>query len=680
MSDIPKLNLLSRDIVADKHAQLKALFPEVFTEADQIDFDKLRLTLGDRVDTKEERFGLHWAGKKDCFNTIQAPSIATLKAAEVESVDWEETENLFIEGDNLEVLKLLQKPYYGKVKIIYIDPPYNTGKEFIYTDKYQVGVDAYLAYTEQANDNGYKFSTNTELEGRYHSNWLNMMYPRLFLARNLLQESGVIFISIDENELNNLLSMCNEIFGEENFIEIFSWIKSETPANLSTKTKKAVEYILCYQKARDNNKFVGLKKDSKSSNGLMNKTNPINKLIFPKDVVGTGLTDGIYKKGTYGTKSYHIILHEDTCVKNGLFVEKVILSGNFKWTQAKLEAEIEKGTTVSIRTASFSPSYEKREYEPEVPWNLISRKFDVSTNESAGKQLAALFDNKKLFDYPKPVSLIKYLIGFVARDKDIILDFFAGSCSTAEATLRWSIENDKQLKYIMVQLPEPTGKKTIAYEEGFKNIADLGKERIRRVVKKIAIEKQSFEEELQLKKVVVADLIDQQTKTSKSLGSAKSKKLADLEIEIEALKKKMAMIESADLGFKVFKLAQSNFKVWDGSVENDLSKQIEISINHLQPDSKELDILFELLLKMGFELTLPIQKLRLVDKKVYTIQNKALMICLEQELNEAVIRAIAAEHPARFVCLDAGFKGNDQLKANAVQIMKSHNVQDFKTV
>lgn len=680
MAEIEKLDLKSHDIAADKQTKLKELFPEIFTEGDKIDFEKLRLTLGDSVDTNDERFGLHWTGKKECFNIIQEPSIGTLKPAEEESINWETTENLFIEGDNLEVLKLLQKSYYGKVKIIYIDPPYNTGKEFIYPDRYKENLETYLAYTKQVDDDGYKFSTNAETEGRFHSSWLNMMYPRLFLARNLLKDNGVIFISIDDHELNNLINLCNEIFGEENFIDVFSWIKSETPANLSTKTKKAVEYILCYQKIKDNGKFIGLKKDSKSSNGLMNKTNPINKLIFPKNVVDTGLADGTYKKGTYGTKSYEIILHEDTTVKNGLFTDEVVLSGNFKWTQPKLNTEIEKGTTISIRTDSFSPSYEKQEYEPEVPWNLISRKFNVSTNETAGKKLTELFDNKKLFDYPKPISLIKYLIGFIANDNDIILDFFSGSCSTAEAAVKWSIENKKKLKYIMVQLPEPTGEKTNAFSEGFKNIADLGKERIRRVLTKIETEKEALKKELKNKKIVLTELETQKAKTPKLFENGKSKDLEDLESSVEELKTKIANIESTDLGFKVFKLDKSNFKIWDGSVENDVPKQIEFAINHINPDSSELDILYEILLKAGFELTLPIQELTLADKKVYSVEDDALLICLESELTEDVIRAIAAKEPARVVCLDAGFKNNDQLKTNAVQIMKSHNVHDFKTV
>jgi len=229
--NIDKLDLNSLSLTEEKKRQLKKLFPEVFTEGDKIDFDKLRLTLGDSVDTNDERFGLHWAGKNDCFKIIQEPSIGTLKPAKEESINWDDTENLFIEGDNLEVLKLLQKSYYGKVKMIYIDPPYNTGKEFIYPDKYQENLDTYLAYTGQVDDDGYKFSTNAETEGRYHSNWLNMMYPRLFLARNLLKEDGIIFMSIDDNEVDNLKKLCNEIFGEENFIADIIWEKRYTRSN-----------------------------------------------------------------------------------------------------------------------------------------------------------------------------------------------------------------------------------------------------------------------------------------------------------------------------------------------------------------------------------------------------------------------------------------------------------------
>jgi len=271
-------------------------------------------------------------------------------------------------------------------------------------------------------------------------------------------------------------------------------------------------------------------------------------------------------------------------------------------------------------------------------------------------------------------------IAFKDENDGIVLDFFSGSCSTAHAVLSLNQESEKNIRFIMVQLPEPTEKKSEAYKQGYKNIADVGKERVRRVIKKIEKDKKELEKSLQSKEADLIKLEAEKAKTPELFKNGKSKDLQKIENNIEELKTKIANIESTDLGFKVFKLDKSNFKVWDGSVENDVSKQIEMAINHLEPDSKEFDILFEILLKTGFELTLPIKELTLADKKIYSVEDDALLICLEDELNEDVIRAIAAKEPARFVCLDSGFKDNDQLKTNAVQIMKSHNVHDFKTV
>ena len=247
MESIDKLDLKSLNISEDKKSKLKELFPEIFSE-DKIDFDKLKLTLGEGIADNEERFGLQWAGKKDCFKVIQEPSVGTLKPCKEESVKWDTTENLFIEGDNLEVLKQLQKAYYGKVKMIYIDPPYNTGGEFIYPDRFQENLETYLAYTGQVNDEGKKFSTNTETSGRFHSNWLNMMYPRLFLAKNLLKDEGVIFISIDDNEYDNLKKVGDEIFGEENFIANIIWQKKFSRSNDATYFSTMHDHILCYAK------------------------------------------------------------------------------------------------------------------------------------------------------------------------------------------------------------------------------------------------------------------------------------------------------------------------------------------------------------------------------------------------------------------------------------------------
>ncbi len=665
MADIPKLDLESKDIAADKRAKLKALFPEVFTEGDQIDFDKLRLTLGDSIDANDERFGLHWAGKKECFSIIQEPSIGTLKPAKDESVNWDDTENLFIEGDNLEVLKLLQKSYYGKVKMIYIDPPYNTGKEFIYPDKYQENLDTYLAYTGQVDDDGYKFSTNVETEGRYHSNWLNMMYPRLFLARNLLRDDGVIFISIDDNEVDNLKKLCSEIFGEENFVAQVEWQKRYTRSNNTNNFTSVIEHILIYQKSdafnvnlleRDreaNARFTNPDNDLRGvwkATPFLNQVAPEKRpnLCYPIENPFTGTITNPTKKAWRYERSVF---------------DKLLEENRLWWGKNKDKKIPDIKTFLSEVRAGMTPI------------NFWSHKYAGNTDE-ANREIKELFE-EKIFDTPKPTKLIKRMLEHSCQtDGEIVLDFFAGSGATAQSVISKTTSEGKKFRFILVQLPEPVKSEFV----GYGNISDLSKERIRRVIQKMKSEKESFITELQSKETVLAELEAQKAKTPELFKNGKPKDLANLETSIEELKTKIANIESTDLGFKVFKLDRSNFKVWDGAVENDVPRQIEMAINHLEPDSKELDILYEILLKAGFELTLPIKELSLADKKVYSIEDDALLICLEGELNEAVIRAIAAKEPARVVCLDSSFKDNDQLKTNAVQIMKSHKVHDFKTV
>jgi adenine-specific DNA-methyltransferase len=331
----------------------------------------------------------------------------------------------------------------------------------------------------------------------------------------------------------------------------------------------------------------------------------------------------------------------------------------------------------------------EREEEGQCASNWWSHK-QFGHNQGGSKEIETLFGEKNIFDNPKPKELIRGLIQISnAQSNDIILDFFAGSATTAQSLIEFNREFSETLRFIMVQLPEKLNQNKKEQKAGYEfcskhnldaNISELSKERIRRVIENIRNERQLFLTELQSKETALAELEAQKRKTPELFKNGKSKELTDLENSIETLKAQIANIESTDLGFKVFKLDKSNFKVWDGSVENDVPKQIQMAINHLEPDSKEFDILFEILLKAGFELTLPIKELTLVDKKVYSVEDDALLICLENELNEDVIRAIAAKEPARFVCLDAGFKDNDQLKTNAVQIMKSHNVHDFKTV
>lgn len=399
---------------------------------------------------------LNWIGKDEVINYNPPFHILNQKY----TFNAENSDNMIIKGDNLLALKALLPRFEGKIKCIYIDPPYNTGNEnWIYNDNVNSPkIKKWLGEVVGKDDLS------------RHDKWLCMMLPRLKLLHRLLSDDGVIFISIDDNEMANLKLLCDEVFGGGNFVDIFSWMKTETPANLSKKTKKAIEYILCYQKTKNNNKFIGIQKNSKSSNGLMNQTNSEKILIFPADKIDTGLKDGIYPKGEYGTKSYKITLLDDTEVKKGFFVKDVKLLGKFKWTQENLEKELYKNTKISIRTKAFSPSYEKEEYEPETPWNFISPEFGVNTNENASAQLLDIFiDKGQIFDYPKPPSLIQYLINFICDKNSIILDSFAGSGTTAHAVLELNKKDGGNRKFILVEMED--------YAE------NITAERVKRVIK-----------------------------------------------------------------------------------------------------------------------------------------------------------------------------------------------------
>lgn len=408
---------------------------------------------------------LHWIGKDKVINHHMDVPFKVLEHSYgfdngTQTEQETNSGNKIIHGDNLEALKALLPEYEGKVKCIYIDPPYNTGNES-------------WVYNDNVNDPKIKKwlgqVVGKEAEDlTRHDKWLCMMYPRLKLLHKLLADDGVIFISIDDIELANLRLMCDEVFGTPNFIEYFSWVKTETPANLSLKTKKAIEYIVCYQKKKNNIKFKGLKKDSNSSNGLMNQTNTAKELIFPANKIDTGLKNGVYLAKKYGTKNYEIELLEETEVKDGLFIKPVKLFGKFKWSQTNLENELSNGTTVSIRTIAFSPSYEKTEYEPEVPWNIIDKDFGVDTNENASTELKNIF-GEKIFDFPKTPSLIEYLINFNTDADDIILDSFSGSGTTAHAVLNLNKKDGGNRKFILIEMED--------YSE------TITAERVKRVIK-----------------------------------------------------------------------------------------------------------------------------------------------------------------------------------------------------
>jgi adenine-specific DNA-methyltransferase len=672
-----KMDLRSMDVGADNRAKLKQLFPTVFAETrnekgklvESIDFEKLKAELGtfsDLFEARRERYGMDWPGKKDCMKLIQQPSIATLKPCREESVDFDTTENLFIEGDNLEVLKLLQKSYYGKIKMIYIDPPYNTGNEFIYPDDYAESLETYLAYAGLADDEGKKFSTNTPNEGRFHTKWLNMMYPRLYLARNLLQEDGVFFISIDDNEVTNLRKICDEVFGEENFIAELIWEK--TRKNDSRFFSVGHEYILAYVKnealLRENDiywredkpgareifteyerlrkqygdDFDLIQKQLKDFYEKLPRDNPARKHARYNRVDARGVWRDDNMSWPGGGGPTYDVVHPKTgkpC--------KVPPGGWRFSTPEKMQEMIEAGVV----------AFREDHSEPPIRKTYLVRRVgnNQSGEENVGKQvmgtyfyrsalqatrtLIELFEGK-LFDNPKDHEIVKRLVSYTTFPNDVILDFFSGSCTTAHAVLDLNKEDGSKRKFIMVQLPEPCEEKSEAYKAGYNTIADIGKERIRRVINKI-------EEE-------------QAAKAEEAKG-----KLPGMAEELLEL----------DLGFKVLKLDKSNFKVWDGSKPNaseaELEKQLELHIDHIDPKVSQEDILFELLLKAGFMPTEKVEKQGMAGKNVFSVADGALLICLENEITRELIDAVAEAEPMQFICLDRGFQGNDQLKANAVQ-------------
>jgi len=631
MTEPKKMDLKSMDIPEDKKEQLRQLFPEVFTEK-QIDFEKLKLVLGEMVETGKERYGINWSGKADCFKIIQQPSVGTLKPCREESINFDDTENLFIEGDNLEVLKLLQKAYYGRIKMMYFDPPYNTGNDFIYPDDYSENLDTYMKYTGQVDSEGRKYSTNAEADGRFHTRWINMMYPRLYLARNLLSDDGVIFISIDNNEVSNLRKICDEIFGEENFIAELVWQK-KTGAGAKSKGFIGLhEYVLCYAK------LIGPTWDivapmSEKTKAMYNKKDEHFARLGPFATWPLDTTS-MDERANLRFPIFH--------AGNEIWPRKQWLWSKERVERAQQENKLifnfnEKENSWSIRFKGYlyDEDGEERSGKP------TSVMIGPYTQEGT-KDFQRYFD-RDVFPFPKPVSLLKQLLsvqveGVESTGEDIVLDLFAGSATTAEAVLRLNQESRKTIKFIMVQLPEYCDPDSEALKAGYKTIAEIGKERIRRAIKKIKEEKES-------------------------------------KLEYDESKQ--------DLGFKVFKLDHSNFKIWEAESAEEakkLGEQLQLHVDHIDPKSTQEDILYELLLKSGFDLATKTEKLSLAGKTVYSIADGAMIICLEDKLTKEVINAIADMTPSRVICLDKGFKDNDQLKANAVQTMKSKKVNTFLTV
>ncbi len=616
------LNGESLNITEDNLEKLQTLFPNIFSEG-KIDFEKFKAAFSNDINFNNERYTLNWAGKAAAFKTLQIPTTGTLKPMPEQSINFDTTENIFIEGENLEVLKVLQKSYYNKVKCIIIDPPYNTGSDsFIYPDSFKENKADYDKRIGDKDEEGLLmkeglFRKNSKDSGHYHSNWLSMMYPRLFLAKNLLKEDGVIFVHIDDNEVHNLRLLMNEIFGEENFVCEFIWIKKNVVQNDAKNVSVNHEYILAYFKNNGLQDFNLLERNQEQ---LDRYENPDN------DPRGRWTSVALQAKS--GSKVY------EASFPNGVTWKPV--DGTYpRLSKDSLFKAYEEGRLWFGKTGNNIPRLKK--YLSEVKEGIITNSVlpneEVGSTQLAKETLKKLLENN-VFETPKPIDLTKKLIKLVSKkvSEDIILDFFAGSGTMAQAILDLNQEDGGNRKFILVQLPEVCDESSEAFKAGYKTIADITQERIRRVIKKIEKEK--------------------------------------------AAKPDMFDNGKLDLGFKSFKLSPSNFKIWRGNdiTEENLVAQLDAFANPVREESQPNNMLYELMLKAGYTLTEKVA----FKENYYAVKDGELVIAL-QAINQAMVDAIIASNPKKVIMLDHLFKSNDQLKTNTALQMSDAGI-DFKTI
>lgn len=643
----------SADLIADNIDHIKALFPEVCTEG-KIDFEVLKQLLGEAVEEREEKYGLNWHGKRRARQLALMPSTGTLRPCPADSVDWDTTRNLMIEGDNLEVLKLLQKSYARKVKLIYIDPPYNTGKDFVYPDDYRDNIRNYLKLTGQV-EGGRKISSNTEASGRFHTDWLNMMYPRLTLARDLLKEDGVIFISIGDNELANLKRVCDEVFGEDNFIVTFSRMMKSGGAKGRFYTPN-IDYILCYSKSILDTEFFRAVLTPEQIERFYNKTETNG--IRKGEIFGE---ERLYKASLdpRPNQRYYIQCPDGSCVippgvnfpKKVVEGEKILPTsedGVWKWIFDRYFSEKSAGNIIFKET---NTSALVDECGAKSKWNIYNKLWLIEQQEKGvvPSNFIANYENRQSasdlkslnipFDFAKPVNLISYLQGIAGvKQQDIVLDFFSGSATTAHSVMKLNAEDNGSRRFIMVQLPEPCDDKSEAYKAGYKTIVEISKERIRRAAKKIKDENSLF---------------------------------------------------AGDLGFRVFKLDSSNIRAWEPDRDN-LPQSLLDATDHLKTDRSEQDILFELLLKLGLDLTIPIEKKTIAGKAVHSIGAGVLLVCLAPQIAAAEVeplalglvdwhKELAPVGDSQLVFRDSAF-ADDVAKTNLTAILQQHGLDNVRSL
>jgi len=638
------MNGESLNIEQDNLAKLKEQFPNLFTEG-KLDWEKLKATFSDDINFANERYVLNWAGKSDAFKALQVPTTATLKPMPDESVNFDTTENIFIEGENLEVLKVLQKSYYNKIKCIIIDPPYNTGSDsFIYPDSFKENKADYEKRIGDKDEEGYlmkegMFRKNSKDSGHFHSNWLSMMYPRLFLAKNLLKDDGVIFVHIDDNEVHNLRLMMNEIFGEENFVDCVIWKKRYGGGAKEKHLVSLHEYALVYAKTIDNLNPIYIPNNKES----------IERYYTKKDdqfeIRGGYRTHPLEATKSMGERKNLVFLF---VASNGT---EVFPKRQWLWSKDRALEALKKDELEFLKDKEGKWSVHTKQYlKDESGIEREIKAFSIIDNvfsQHGTNEIIELFGDAQIFSFPKPTGLIKQLLNIgIEEENEIILDFFCGSASVAHAALQLNLD-DKNRRFIMVQLPEPVEEGSPAFNAGFRTIADISKERIRRVIKKIEIEKAESQPN-------------------------------------------MFENQEQDLGFKAFCLTQSNFKIWRGSEVNvdNLVQQLEAFTDPVYANSLEQNMLYELMLKAGYLLTDVVREYNIlnegddeaehIDTRIYLIADGELIIALDK-INQFVVQLIIDESPKKVIMLDNLFTGNDQLKTNTVLQMKDAEI-DFKTI
>ena len=682
-----KLKMHSPDLTEANIAKLAELFPNCVTEIEEeeenhetyekhekkkykkaIDFDLLRQELaGTIVEGPQERYHLNWPGKREALLVANAPIAKTLRPCREESVDFDTTENLFIEGDNLDALKLLQETYLGKVKMIYIDPPYNTGNDFIYEDDFAESAEEYLRKSNQKDEQGNRLVANTESNGRFHSDWLSMMYPRLKLARNLLRDDGVIFISIDDGEVSNLRKICSEVFGEDKFIAQLIW---KSRQNKDNRTKNGVsvdhEYVIAYGKS-----IRGADRDLR---GYSNPDNDYRGDWTSANMVGLATSDR-------RPNLHYDLINPRTGVNYGCppmgwrydksTMDKLISEKRILWPASP-------GGRPRRKSFVNELSAERTGYSSIIGDGIYTR--------SGTAEIVNLFGNR-FMDFPKPITLVKGLIDQAAENDDIILDFFSGSCTTANAVMQLNAEDGGNRKFIMVQLPEPCDEKSEAFKAGYKTIAEIGKERIRRAGRKIQEElatknKENKQQDLfaDSERENVRGFRDfrgskkEEELTTKNTNHTKNENQALFpEAEEETIRDFRAFrgSKTLDTGFRVLKVDSSNMEDIYYNPDALNQKQLSLFAENIKEDRSTEDLLFQVLLDWGVDLSLPIRKEMVSGKEVFFVDENALAACFVKngEINEDFCKALAERKPLRVVFRDAGFK-DDSVKINVEQIFK----------